>query len=82
MGNLAGDEWVRQQVAVALRAGLRPAQKRRDRQVTFRGVGKGGEKFQTYVCALVALFNPDGRPATRTFAIPTVPESQLPALLV
>ena len=37
VGNLAGDEWVRQQAAMALRAGLRPEQKRRERPLTVRG---------------------------------------------
>jgi len=44
VGNLACDAWVRQQAAMALRAGLRPEQRRRERPLTVRGVGQGGEK--------------------------------------
>ena len=81
VGNLAGDEWVRQQAAMALRAGLRPEQKRRERPLTVRGVGQGGEKC-THNCVLpVALLNTEGRPVSGTFDTPTVPGSQLPALL-
>ena len=40
VGNLAGDDWVRQQAAPALRAGLRPEQRRRERPLTARGVGQ------------------------------------------
>ena len=49
VGNLAGDEWVRQQAAAARRVGLRPQQRRRARPLTARGVGKGGEKC-THLC--------------------------------
>ena len=81
VGNLAGDEWVRLQAAAALRAGLRPAQRRRERPLTVRGVGQGGEKC-TYNCILpVTLLNSVGRSVTGTFDAPTVPRSQLPALL-
>ena len=81
VGNLAGDEWVRLQAAAALRAGLRPAQRRRERPLTVRGVGQGGEKC-TYNCILpVTLLHSVGRSVTGTFDAPTVPRSQLPALL-
>ena len=49
VGNLAGDEWVRQQAAMAIRAGLRPEQRKRERPLTVRGVGQGGEKCCTIV---------------------------------
>ena len=81
VGNLAGDEWVRQQAALALRAGLRPEQKRRERPLTVRGVGQGGEKC-THNCVLpVALLNTEGRSVSGTFDTPTIPGSQLPAHL-
>ena len=74
-------KWVRLQAAAALRAGLRPAQRRRERPLTVRGVGQGGEKC-TYNCILpVTLLNSVGRSVTGTFDAPTVPRSQLPALL-
>ena len=41
VGNLAGDEWVKQQAVLATRAGLRPEQYRRERPLTVRGVGQG-----------------------------------------
>ena len=81
VGNLAGDEWVRQQAAMALRAGLRPGQRRRERPLTVRGVGKGGEKC-THNCIFpVTLLNTEGHPGSGTLDTPTVPDSQLPALL-
>ena len=43
VGNLAGDERVRLQAAAALRGGLRPEQRRRERPLTARGDGQGGE---------------------------------------
>ena len=38
--NLVGDEWVRQQAVAAMRAGLKPEQRRRERPLTVRGVCK------------------------------------------
>ena len=80
VGNLAGDEWARQQAAMALRAGLRLEQRRRGRPLTVRGVGKCGEKC-THNCILfVALLNTEGLPVSGTFDTPTVSDSLLPAL--
>ena len=81
VGNLAGDEWVRQQAAMAIRAGLRPEQRRRERPLTVRGVGQGGEKCLHNCILPVSLLNATGQRVTGTFDTPTVPHSQLPALL-
>ena len=81
VGNLAGDEWVRQQAAMAIRAGLRPEQRRRERPLTVRGVGQGGEKCLHNCVLPVSLMNAAGQRITGTFDTPTVPRSQLPALL-
>ena len=81
VGNLAGDEWVRQQAAMAIRAGLRPEQRRRERPLTVRGVGQGGEKCLHNCVLPVSLMNATGQRVTGTFDTPTVPHSQLPALL-
>ena len=43
VGDLAGDEWGQYQSAVAMRAGLRPEHRRRQRPLAVRGVGRGGE---------------------------------------
>ena len=53
VGNLVGDDWVRQQAAAALRAGLRPEQRRRERPLTVRGVGKGGEHARIIAYSLL-----------------------------
>ena len=81
VGNLAGDEWVRQQAAMAIRAGLRPEQRKRERPLTVRGVGQGGEKCLHNCVLPVSLMNAIGQRVTGTFDTPTVPHSQLPALL-
>ena len=81
VGNLAGDEWVRQQAAMAIRAGLRPEQRKRERPLTVRGVGQGGEKCLHNCVLPVSLMNATGQRVTGTFDTPTVPHSQLPALL-
>eukprot|EP00969_Alexandrium_andersonii_P361284 15457215-Alexandrium_andersonii.AAC.1 len=38
VGNLAGDEWARQQAAAALKAGQQPTQRRREHPLNVRGV--------------------------------------------
>ena len=81
VGNLPGDEWVPQQAAMAIRAGLRPEQRRRERPLPVRGVGQGGEKCLHNCVLPVSLMNATGQRVTGTFDTPTVPRSQLPALL-
>ena len=81
VGNLAGDAWVKQQAAVAMKAGKHPEQRRRETPLTVRGVGHGGQKC-THNCILpVALVDETGAPSVGTFETPTVPNSELPALL-
>ena len=82
LGNLAGDEWVRQQAAMAIRAGLRPEQRRRERPLTVRGVGQGGGKCLKICILPVSLMNAAGQRVTGTFDTPTWPHSQFPALLL
>ena len=81
VGNLAGDQWVRRQAAKAVAAGGRPQQRKRDRPLTVRGVGRGGERCTHNCCLPVAMLASDGQPTMGTFDTPTVPNSELPALL-
>ena len=72
---------MRQPAAAAVRAGLRPEQRRRGRPLALRGVGKGGDT-RTHNCLLIdTLLHAEGRLVTCTFDTRTVPGSQLPALL-
>ena len=81
VGNLAGDKWVQTQAAAAIRSGYKPEERRRERPLNVKGVGRGGEKC-THNCVLpIALKDEDGNVITGTFDTPTVPQSTLPALL-
>ena len=82
VGNVVGDELVRQQAAAAMRAGLTPEQRRRERPLTVTGVGKGGEKWTRNCSHLVTLLKSAGQPFTGTHDTPAAPNSQLPALRV
>ena len=81
VGNLAGDEWVKQQATVAVQHGLQPEQHKRDKPLTVRGVGQGGQKCMHNCKLPIALGAADGKVITGTYEVPTVPNSTLPALL-
>ena len=81
VGNLAGDQWVQRQAAKAIAAGKRPQQRKRDRPLTVRGVGQGGERCTHNCCLPVVMLASNGQPTMGTFDTPTVPNSELPALL-
>ena len=72
---------MKQQAAVAMKAGKQPEQRRRETPLTVRGVGHDGQKC-THNCRLpVAFVDETGAPSVGTLETPTVPNSELPALL-
>ena len=81
VGNLAGDQWVQEQARAAMHNGLRPEQKRRERPLTVGGVGKGSQQCTRNCTLPIAVSTSDGGVATGTYETPTIPNSQLPALL-
>ncbi len=81
VGNLAGDLWVKKQAQEALKSGRTPSQQRRDRPLRVSGVGSGSTQCE-YNCHLpVALPTVTGEVMEGSFETPTVPNSELPALL-
>ena len=73
VGNLAGDEWVKQQAEAALKHGQRPSQKRRERPLNVRGVGNGGQRCTRDCILPVAIVNGKGEAVSGTYETPVVP---------
>ena len=70
-----------QQPELAVKAGKHPKRMKRDRPLTIRGVGQGGQKCPENNELPIALEAADGTASIGTFDTPTVPNSSLPALL-
>ena len=81
VGNLTGDQWLKDTSKLAIRYGIRPEQYKRERPFDVSGVGIGSQKC-THNCKIpLAIQRSDGTICKATFDTPAIPNAQLPALL-
>ena len=80
-GNLSGDEWANTAARASKEAGHPPSQQRMAQPIQVQGVGHGSQECTWQTCIPVAMRLSDGRVAMNRFTSPTVPSSNLPALL-
>ena len=68
-------------IILSIRHGRRPEQYRRERPLDVSGIGNGSQKC-THTCKIpLAIRRSDGTICRATFDTPTIPPSQVPALL-
>ena len=80
VGNLCGDQWAKTMAKKALDTGRRPQSIRRDKPLAVSGVGHGSQKC-THNCIFPIAVKTSTGYLKGTFEAPTVPKSNLPALL-
>ena len=80
VGNLCGDQWAKNMAQLALSSGRKPQSTRRDKPLAISGVGHGSQKC-THNCLFPIAIKTSNGYMKGTFEAPTVPKSNLPALL-
>ena len=80
-GNLGGSVWARRSAALAMKMGKEVQQTKRTKPLTVQGVGNGTQECTFDIEVPIALEREDGTILEGTYTMPTVNDSDLPALL-
>ena len=80
-GNLSGDRWAWEAAAQAQASGHAPTQQRLQQPLSVQGVGHGSQRCTWSTTIPAAMRMEDGTYTMNRFTSPTVPSSELPALL-